>query len=103
MLVLLVLLVRLKSNLYLFLYLPSVFVVYSYFKRSKHILNILLYLEFATITSIVYGLMGLGGSSRVTVVLLVFFTLSVCEACVGISILVKISRASGNDKLKAIV
>jgi len=63
-------------------------------------MNILLLIEFAMLLTLVIARCSIASCISVYLFVLSFITLTVCEACVGIRILIKISRNRGRDLLE---
>nr|AVN67851.1 NADH dehydrogenase subunit 4L [Polyphaga aegyptiaca] len=79
---------------YFFLFFSGVWVFCS---NRKHLLIVLLSLEFLVLV-LFYGLIVyLGGFNYELYFSLVFLTFSVCEGALGLSILVSMIRGYGND------
>nr|AGD80122.1 NADH dehydrogenase subunit 4L [Scirpophaga incertulas]AGG84306.1 NADH dehydrogenase subunit 4L [Scirpophaga incertulas] len=63
----------------------------------KHLLVILLSLEFMVLSIFFFLVIYLGGLSYDMYMLMIFLVFSVCEGALGISILVSMIRTHGND------
>nr|WRW55922.1 NADH dehydrogenase subunit 4L [Thylacodes adamsii] len=68
--------------------------------QHKHLLAVLLGLEGAMM-SLFIMLLAVTSSLMVTYSVLIFITLSVCEASLGLAVLVSAVRAHGNDYVKS--
>nr|YP_009499389.1 NADH dehydrogenase subunit 4L [Comparmustilia sphingiformis]AWT58394.1 NADH dehydrogenase subunit 4L [Comparmustilia sphingiformis] len=65
--------------------------------KNKHLLIVLLSLEFMVLSIFFFMLMMLSFIEYDMYMLMVFLVFSVCEGCLGLSILVSMIRTHGND------
>lgn len=65
--------------------------------KHKHLLIVLLRLEFIVLTIFFFFLMYLNFINNDIYILIIFLLFSVCEGALGLSILVSIIRTHGND------
>nr|AII02269.1 NADH dehydrogenase subunit 4L [Rhodoneura mellea] len=65
--------------------------------KYKHLLIVLLSLEFIVLGIFFFMMVMLGGSNYNLYMLMVFLVFSVCEGALGLSILVSMIRTHGND------
>nr|UGS80356.1 NADH dehydrogenase subunit 4L [Kaestneriella sp. KaspPE] len=87
-------------NMYMVVFLMFLIGLYSFFIKSQHLLVMMLSIEFMNlfIFVLVYLLLW---SSNEKYVLMYFLTICVCEAALGLSILVGLVRCAGNDYLQS--
>ncbi|NP_150610.1 NADH dehydrogenase subunit 4L (mitochondrion) [Limulus polyphemus] len=69
----------------------------SFLSNRKHLLSMLLSLEFMVLGSFLLMVRLVGGSLGEESFLLFFLTMVVCEGSLGLSILVLVIRSHGND------
>ena len=67
-----------------------------FFNNNSHLLNILLALEVLRLIARVVILFALA-NSNISSLILIFFTLVVCEAALGLSLIVKGVRSTGSE------
>lgn len=67
-----------------------------------HILHLLIFIEFMTLVTLVLMAQYLRVSKIISVILFLYLTLSVCEACLGVRLLIKISRIKRGTLLRNI-
>ena len=76
----------------------SLLILVALFKIMHfHVLNILLLFELGILTSLLLIRFSLSSIPTLILLLLEFFTFAVCEACLGIGVLIKCVRRKGND------
>nr|USS60636.1 NADH dehydrogenase subunit 4L [Nipponacmea sp. JM-2022] len=69
--------------------------------QQKNLLSVLLYLEVCNIGTFVMLTVSLGLSTSPSV-LMIFLCLTVCEAGVGLAVLVMVARSHGNDYVSSV-
>jgi hypothetical protein len=82
-----------------FCFLLGVFVVYKIIIIRYHILRVLLRLEFFMLRNLYILSLSIKTLSGDYVYLFAYFVLSVCEACIAVSLILKLVRFSGRDSL----
>nr|ALO77312.1 NADH deshydrogenase subunit 4L [Byrrhinus sp. BYR01] len=78
----------------IFMYLCGLMVFVS---KRKHLLLMLLSLEFIVLSLYFFMFMYLAGYNYETYMCMIFLTMSVCESALGLGILVSMIRTYGND------
>nr|YP_009497832.1 NADH dehydrogenase subunit 4L [Prismostictoides unihyala]AWT58511.1 NADH dehydrogenase subunit 4L [Prismostictoides unihyala] len=74
-----------------------IFMVINFVSKSKHLLIVLLSLEFIVLSLYFFFLIFLTFIEYEMYMLMVFLVFSVCEGTLGLSILVSMIRTHGND------
>lgn len=82
---------------YIFIFIIFIFGIYSFISYRKHLLAILLSLEFLVLNLFIILVMFFINISFDVYFTIIFLTFSVCEGVLGISILISIIRTHGND------
>merc|ERR1711963_536572 len=66
---------------------------------TPHLVTVLLRLEVLSLSTLFSGICLTFGSRLMSSFVLAFFTIIVCEACIGLGVLVISSRSQGSDKI----
>ena len=86
----------------IFIFLTIIILIFIILRSGGHILIILLILEYGILMNVFFFRAFGGRLVRNYVPIFVFFCISVCEACVGIGIIINISRLTGSGRLKKV-
>nr|APT41588.1 NADH dehydrogenase subunit 4L [Psathyromyia aragaoi] len=73
-----------------------------FISNQKHLLSMLLSLEFIVLSLFLYLLMYLNLMNYESYFSMIFLTFCVCEGVLGLSILVMLTRSHGNDYFQSI-
>jgi NADH-ubiquinone oxidoreductase chain 4L len=84
-------------TIYIFFFIIFFVGIFSFIYSYKHLLNVLLRLEFIVLRLFFIIFFYLNLNSYELYFLIFFLTFSVCEGVLGLSILVSIIRSHGND------
>lgn len=84
-------------NIWIIIIIIFIFGNIIFVSKHKHLLIVLLSLEFIVLTIFFFFLIYLNFISNDIYLLIIFLLFSVCEGALGLSILVSIIRTHGND------
>ena len=80
----------------------SLILGYKFLTVSSHILLIILILEFFMLNILIMAALRSFYISSSSSFLMLFFTLAVCEARIGLGLLIQISRSNGSEQVSLI-